>query len=418
MTPATAGADDAAVLPFEEHLTSSLRAVRGTLLELIADVGADPGRPQELAQRVGLRPGLVWKVCKVLQATDACTAIPHVPGPAGLRLFIDAFASAGAPADAVSSARVAAGAFERMVEIHSRDRQTLLAMLGQFGPARQQQAQREADRKLAYQGNSSTWGVQTRLNLSAQFVAPNPQTPDAVDLATLFALHDFRRLRRTPNWVLMRSAAYDDDGTPRQQVRVPIDPDASPELPLVGDMCENLPEIREVRTRTGRQFELTDGPVGHTAAFSCIFGSYMRPFAGRYRDDANRFGEHPTMLFTPSELLIADLFVHRDLPFDQDPELVLYSRLFTGVDGEWEARESNRLPVTDPVHELGSPPIVATPHSPTYPRLVQRVCDRLGWNLQEFRGYRVVMSYPPIPTVLILRYPLPERPAESSSRTS
>ncbi|MHC4080246.1 MAG: hypothetical protein ACYS15_07110 [Planctomycetota bacterium] len=410
MTPATVGADDAAVLPFEDHLTSTLRAVRGSLLELIADVGADPGRPQELAQRVGLRPGLVWKVCKVLQETDAYTAIPHVPGSAGLRLFIDAFEKAGAPADAVSRARVAAEAFDRMVEIHSRDRQTLLAMLGQLAPAQQQQAQREADRKLAYQGNSSTWGVQARLNLSAQFVAPSPEAPEMVDLATVFGLHDFRRLRRTPNWVLMRSVVYDDDGTPRQQRRTPIDPEASPELPLVKDMCESLPEIREVPTRTGRQFELSDGAVGHTAAFSCVFGSYMRPFAGCYRDGANRFGEHPTMLFTPSELLIADLFVHRDLPFNQDPELVLYSRLFSGVDAEWEARESNRLPVTDPVHELGSPPVVATPHSPTYPRLVEKVCDRLGWSLEAFRGYRVVMSYPPIPTVLILRYPLPERP--------
>ena len=42
--------------------------------------------------------------------------------------------------------------------------------------------------------------------------------------------------------------------------------------------------------------------------------------------------------------------------------------------------------------------------------LIASVCDRLGWKLEEFRGYRVVMSYPPIPTVLILRYPLPERP--------
>jgi hypothetical protein len=66
--------------------------------------------------------------------------------------------------------------------------------------------------------------------------------------------------------------------------------------------------------------------------------------------------------------------------------------------------------VTDPVHDLGSPPVVATPHAPTHPRLVQRVCDRLDWNLAEFRGYRVVMSYRPIPTVPILRYPLPERP--------
>jgi hypothetical protein len=240
-----------------------------------------------------------------------------------------------------------------MVELHSRDRQTLLSMLGQLAPA-QQQSQREADRKLAYQGNSATWGVQARLNLSAQFVAPNPDAPEMVDLATVFGLHDFRRLRHTPNWVLMRSVTYNDDGTPRKQDRVPIDPDASPELPLIREACANLPEIRDVPTRTRRQFELPDGPVGHTASFSCVFGSYMRPLAGCYRDEANRFGEHPTMLFTPSELLIADLFVHRGLPFDDVPELALYGRLFAGADADGEARESERLPVGDPVHAAGA----------------------------------------------------------------
>jgi hypothetical protein len=400
MTPATVGTEQEAVLPFEEHLGSAFRGVRGTLLELIASVDADPGR---------LRPGLAWKVCKVLQGSDPYAVVPHVPGSAGIKLFIDAFEKAGAPTATVRSARTAARAFEEMVEVHSRDRQTLLSMLGQLAPE-QQQVQLEADRKLAYQGNSSTWGVQARLNLSAQLVAPSPEAPEMVDVATLFGLHDFRRLRRTPNWVLMRSVAYNDDGTPRHDARIPIDPKASPELPLVREMCENLPEIREVPTRTGRQFELSDGPVGHTAAFSCVFGSYMRPFAGWYRDESNRFGEHPTMLFTPSELLIADLFVHRDLPFDEAPEVVLYSRLFSGVDAEWVAGGSNRLPVTEPVHELGSPPVVATPHIPAYSRLMERVCARLGWELGEFRGYRVVMNYPPIPTVLILRYPLPERP--------
>ena len=68
----------------------------------------------------------------------------------------------------------------------------------------------------------------------------------------------------------------------------------------------------------------------------------------------------------------------------------------------------------DAVHELGGPPVVATPHLPTYPKLVETVCARLDWNLSDFRGYRVVMSYPPIPAVLILRYPLPERPESGS----
>jgi hypothetical protein len=64
------------------------------------------------------------------------------------------------------------------------------------------------------------------------------------------------------------------------------------------------------------------------------------------------------------------------------------------------------------LQELGSsPPVVATPHIAEYPRIVESVYDRLGWSAEDFTGYRFVMRYPPIPTLLVLRYDLPERGA-------
>ena len=38
------------------------------------------------------------------------------------------------------------------------------------------------------------------------------------------------------------------------------------------------------------------------------------------------------------------------------------------------------------------------------------VTARLGRDLEEFRGYRVSMAYPPIPTLAVFHYPLPARP--------
>ena len=67
--------------------------------------------------------------------------------------------------------------------------------------------------------------------------------------------------------------------------------------------------------------------------------------------------------------------------------------------------------VAETVHDLGqSPPVVATPDISQYPLMVNRAFDRLGWNLDEFRGYRLTMRYPPIPTSAVLRYPLPKAP--------
>ncbi len=409
MTQTTLQSDETALPPFEQHLRTAVGDVRTTILDLMTSTGADPNRPQEVARRFGLRTGLTWKVCKVVQESELFSAVPHVPGATGLKLFLDAFEKAGADAESVIAARSAGRAFERMVEIHTGDRKTLLTMLGQLDPAGQQ-TQREADRKLAFQGNSSNWGVQARINLSTQFVAPNPDDPDMIDLASMLGLSDFRRLRRASRWVLMRSISYNDDGTPRKDERTPVDANCPPDagMPLMLDFCGSLPEIRRVDIRNGTQFELCDGPVGHSAAFDCAFGSYGRKFAPWHRDDLNRYGEHPTLLFTPCEALIADVFVHRDLPFEMPPEAALYSGLFDGVDAAWSGRESDRMSLAESVQKLGSPPSIATPLVPRYPQMVKTVYDCMGWRAKDFRAYRLMMKYPPIPTVLVLRYPLPE----------
>ncbi len=409
MTQATLKSDESTLPPFEQHLRIAVGDVRAAILEIMASAGADPNRPQEVARQFGLRTGLTWKVCKVVQEADLYSAVPHVPGATGLKLFVDAFERAGADAGSVKAARSASRAFEKMVEIHTGDRQTLLTMLGHLAPV-EQQARREADRKLAFQGNSANWGVQARLNLSMQFVAPNPDAPEMIDLVTTTGLYDFRRLRRGARWVLLRSISYNDDGTLRPDNQVPVDPSSSPEegLRLMKDFCSGVPEIHEAPLRNGTQYELSDGPVGHSAAFTCVFGTFTRQFACWHRDELNQFGEHPTLLFTPSELLIGDVFIHRDLPFELPPEAALYSGLFDGVDAAWSGRESDRMALAETVLDLGSPPIIATPQIPRYPQMVQAVCDRLDWSVKDFRAYRLMMKYPPIPTVLVLRYPLPE----------
>ena len=109
------------------------------------------------------------------------------------------------------------------------------------------------------------------------------------------------------------------------------------------------------------------------------------------------------------ELLIADLFVHRDLAFELPPEALLYSCLFSGVDAPWPARDTDRMPLTEQVHDLGRPASAATPHVPRYPQMLEVVYDRLGREARDFRGYRLLMPYPPIPSALVLRYGLAER---------
>ena len=49
-----------------------------------------------------------------------------------------------------------------------------------------------------------------------------------------------------------------------------------------------------------------------------------------------------------------------------------------------------------------------TPELPQYRGMVESVFRRLTWNPTDFSVFRLEMRYPPIPTLAVLRYALPD----------
>ncbi|MFI4871008.1 MAG: hypothetical protein ACIARQ_04285 [Phycisphaerales bacterium JB061] len=39
--------------------------------------------------------------------------------------------------------------------------------------------------------------------------------------------------------------------------------------------------------------------------------------------------------------------------------------------------------------------------------MVRKVMDNAGWNPGDFRCLRLIMLYPPMPSTVVMRYPLP-----------
>ena len=129
-----------------------------------------------------------------------------------------------------------------------------------------------------------------------------------------------------------------------------------------------------------------------------------------YRDAANRVGEHGVNNFVPVELLLCDLQVHRSLTFALHPEAAVYGQLAI-AGGGGAPRESDRLPITEHVQEIGRcPPVMATPLIPRYTEMVRRVYSACGWNAGDFWGFRFMLRYAPIPSLIVLRHPLADRP--------
>ncbi len=394
---------------FTAEFERTLHGLRASLTEVLAAIGADPGRPFRMAGALGLNKNLAWKVARIVNAPSGYEAVQHVPGPGGIKILLAALAKHGAGERELDELRGALDAFDRMVRVHSGDRATLELMLGSIAPDRVDPQRLESNRKLSFQGNSATWGVQARVRVGVQLIAPSADNPEEVDVGTVAGFLDFRRLRPTA-WPLLMNIGYseDDRGEPahRPLAGDPNDP------PLLRDFCTSpLPEIRTVPRPDGKTYELCEGPVGHTAASNCIFGWLARNVGSAYREgDEYEVAELMVQLNTPVEILVHDFLVHRELPFRGAPELHLYSLMHGPVPFPLWKQEHHRIPCAETLEELGEgPPLMPTPHVPRHRELVQTACAGAGWDLADFRGYRLVMRYPPIPTMPVLSYPLAKR---------
>lgn len=399
--------------PFESQLETAIARIRLGLADVLNSVGADATRPQEMARRLGLHRGLTWKISKILRERDPAAVVPLIPGKSGLTILFNSLRKAGADHAVIDRALQAFSEFRIVRDVHAGDRETLEIMLGNLaGSAAESQQHLETQRKFAFRGNSATWGVQARVQLCVNFIAPG-QNSDHADLAWLSGLVDFRRLRRDATWPMASTRLVDDSGTelPIGTIEsIDLNHDRKTAAPLFEPFCSSpLPKLR-IRKVAGGQilYELEEGPIGSTAGATCIIGIIGRSFFRRTAAPGDTLGEHTARLYTPCELLIHDLFVHRDLVFAMNPEVHLYSQLPINPPYPTGGRDADQLPLAERVQSLGAgPPIVLTPELPQYHSMIDAVFHRAGWNPRDFHGFRLQVRYPPIPTAAVFRYPLP-----------
>ena len=389
--------------------------MRGAIAESLRWAGADLTRPQSVARLLGLDKNLTWKICRLLCDQNPASAINYMPGKSGLKILMRAITKKGAPAELVGAIQAASEEFARITDLHAGDREKLGIMLASV-TSEDQREEAEKHRKLAFRGNSAIWGVQARVQVCTNFIAPGGQE-DMADLAWLSGLVDFWRLRRDATWAMAAARKTADDGSPLPipEIRA-IDSryDQAHAVPLMGDFCSKpLPDMRiEVGTDGLTRYELVEGPVGSSATTTSVIGLFGRNFVRRYRAPNDTVGEHFARLYTPVETLIHDFFVHKDLAYALNPQMFLYSQMPGGPVFPTAGRDRGLIAVHDPVIPLGSgPPDVVTPELPHYPRMVRAVFERLQWKPEAFHGFRFRLRYPPIPTLAVWRYELPEEPS-------
>jgi len=396
--------------PFVEEAKVVLQEVRTSLATLVGSVGANPTQPQEIARRFGLDKTLTWKIARVICDDDTLAAAVHVPGKASIRNFVDVLEKKGATSAATQPVLAAMDRLEDLIATHSGDRGTFEVMLGSASDELAKKSG-ETARKMAYQGCSAIWGVRARVHTSLHFVAPNRESDRLLDLGVIAGFCDFRRLRSDVAWAVARRATLTTSGVPQSMGSiVPMAPDLVPaDSPILKQFSSTpLPDLRQTQGQGNMtRFELTEGPIGNTAAATCILGWVARGISSRYATDDDIYGEHVVRLSTPVEVLYHDLYVHRDLAFAMKPEIFIYSDLPGGPTFPYDGLERGKLPVMEDVIYLGEgPPNAAAADIANYRQMVDFAAERMGWSLNDFHGFRFRLKYPPIPTLCLYRYPL------------
>lgn len=393
-----------------EHARDALQGVRGALIELYTSIGANPDEPQEVARQFGLNRNLTWKLSRVMTGTQPFATLNHLPGKQGMDLAMQAFRKASAPVDAIEAVDRSLRQLYEVIELHAGDRdhfELTLESMGLF----EREDRPDSGREQAFRGNSMIWGVQTKTRLVTTFVGPSA-TPNCLDFVQLGGLYGFRRLRTSARWRLFRLQIFNDSGTELEVRKWPEEIDASKapgDTPLVlREFCSaNMPNIETTDTAEGREFVLPGGPVGNQGTFDCYFGYIARGLPAT-KSPENAFGSAAASMTTPTENLIFDLIVHRDLQVPRKPELALYGFPHGGSENPALQTPGNRLPLNDEPHELaGAPPVVATPLVPRYAALANKVYARMGWNPASFWGLRLQIKYPPMSCRYVAKWPLP-----------
>lgn len=389
--------------------------LRGALAQLVADVRADPTQPQELARRFGLDKTLTWKIARVICDQDPRETAAHIPGRASVKALVDAMRRAGAKEHSATAVLGAMDRFEEVVQMHSGDRGTFEVMLG-ITSERHARKSAETARKQFFQGASAIWGVRARVQLSMHVVTPS-SVAGKMDTAVVAGLMDFRRLRPDVSWTVASMATQTDDGTPQGHPDLtPIDTGvARTGPPLLRRFCSNPPPV--LRSTPGpngvTRHEFTEGPIGNTAAATCILGWVAKGELGRYRTPDDSFGEHVVRLNTPVELLYHDLYVHRSLEAATSARLYLHNGLPGAPVYPYDGRERSQLPLAEEMIDLGeAPPAATAPEIAEYRQMLETALEALGARLDEMRGFRLRMRFPPTPAFAIYRYALPEDPAQ------
>jgi len=401
---------------FSQNAVICVRHTQAAFADLLMHAGLGGARPTTVGRVLGLDKTLAWKVSRFSETADPLKAVKHIPGASGVEIVLKAAKANGIHEDQITAVREANQAFQTFVRQVAGDRRSFEAMLAAGGQSEKIDLE---ERRAFYRSGSVIWGVRAKVQFLTLCLKPSPTNPDRIDVLQLSGFYDFARLRSNVPWIIRRlwvSESNDKNGSEFRREPLYTQEPGCNALPMIPEFCSTpIPKINQFTDSNGVLYdEIAPGPVGNPGALTCVSGELYHSAFPMHWSPENTFGRYELMLTTPVEAVVFDVYLHSSLRQFGDFEQTMFGLL---EDRPGLGRgKSHNSPMFAPEASLklnhpSSPTITQCSKIRDYSRLINSSLKQADWgSIDEFRGYRSEIDFPPTPVCLTMQCPIYKLP--------
>jgi hypothetical protein len=379
----------------ERQVESLLVETQSAILRVIDALPGRVNKAIDLQRALELDPKLAWRLFKFANAASVLTQTSMLPGIVPLKGFIAAAERKGVGSKLTRAVLTAYQQFDELVTNQVGDRTAFNAMLNRGNDKDSVSA---AHKKAAFRSAVHFMGIQSKCYVISFVLHPSLQHAGQWDLAMITQKIGVHRLR--PDALI--GLAHVSQTTGSSSSRDPrFEPIASSDnddarAGLLANFCSNA-DAETVQThKKGKyiQMELATTSIGTASATDWVFGVVERNTHVRldpsqpYVVDAN--------VGTPVESLVIDVLLPKSIPFEPSTRVINFMGFYKGgkpsPDGP---SEHSRLAIHETIASLGmGASALRLDGVPRYGEVMTYSCKCLGWELENFRVYRLRVVHP------------------------
>ena len=377
-------------------------ALHGSLERVISALPGRPVRPMDLARAIHADKSVAHRLMSALAKGPEVGMLVTIPGPAPLGDMVRTAQDLGVESGLCSDALQAIADFDHLVQSLAGDRSTFDAMMSEWAEDARAQIDTSA-RQLIFRGMKHVHGIAAEVAYTAFLLHPSNTSSERGDEMALDCLLGIHRVRSGGRLKVSKTCDLRGSATVAASSRT-----------LLEDYCSRpTPVFKTLGPKEATTCTMDwNGRLGIQHTSDVVIGEMNRHvFSYRRSSESRRFGGLGCSPWVPVRRAVVDLLLHRDVFPTCIPQFVMSRTGIHGLpDPNDPSRYHDRIRIDLQMQALNAGSLLhsTVPEVPFYHSMLESQCQSVGWNIREFRGFRVRIEYPIFDSQLMYVIPLPE----------